>query len=424
MSMLEEQIPGVSDLLGEFRSEETAEWPAPLREVPPALFDRAPQMQKADLDRARALELELRAQLDERSAELESQREQVTALKGKVGELEQEIAVANERSARLVGELAQAQASSSLAQGELGVVEEQADSVMLESSRLSAEVEQLEVKLGGAREDLQAETQRAKDLQGEVERLSSVPEPPDKDGAKVEALERLLSACRGANSSNEGEIAGLRFRMQELERSRAEALAVSSDPSESSVGAKTVVEPEAQADGADLKARADELERTVNQLTEREATQQERLEELREHLREEKRRAGALEYVNTYAEEWSGRFEDTEKEAEELRARLIQTEEQLSETKALLESADLERKDSEDALESVIDGLTDEATTADDSIAEPTSDDESEYLRQLEAARRVVQSLEADKQRLGAMIDELTKEALKGVAGPEEKTEG
>lgn len=505
VAMLEEQIPGVSDLLGEIRADETSEFPAlslrsiSLRDSSGFLRQRqeshlssspaAPsdvkllseQLAKtrSELDRAKTRETVLQARLDEYTEALGRRDNETTTLSRRVVELEQELASASERSARLMGELAKAQAAASLAREELNDLNERADSAVLESAGTSAQVEQLRGNLAHAETSADVERQACStaiaeldgakleiaqlrdELQRAVAQLeqTEAPSAPDIEDAEIEGIQRLLASCRQACAQHEGEAVGLGFKVRELESSLSEAR---------SIIAKAKYEHDTSREDAEesatLIARISKLESETTRLKEHDTDLSERLKKASEELSSARHRAAELEYVDQHANEWAGRLESAEREGEKLRSELdelrtvcadsksssveaLSFKEQLAQVNEQLEIVAQERRDAEDALERVVDNFSDVSGDAaalidvlqdrDDLIqrleqsvamqkkkADEACTDGSggkgetgvesrepdtleSCLRKLEAARRVVESLEADKRRLGALIDEL-----------------
>jgi chromosome segregation ATPase len=508
VSMLEEQIPGVSEVLRDLRADDTGEFPAPLRDV--GFMQRRTGMTAAagespgshletlreqlayardEADRAMTRETVLQARLDECVAELDLRTDEVRTLSDRIAELERETTSTGDRSARLMGELAQAQAVAALAQGELAEVRERLEAAGLESARWSASVEQLENRLAEVSSRLEEERARsnglgqeladeragsrelreqledaqlhAETLDDELDRLrAAVPRAETATQAAVEGLERLLAASRRAIAERDGEIAGLRFAIGELDLAVREARATAA-PAIAEPGPQDRVAAELEA----ARERAAELQRAMTRLEESESRHLERIDDLEAALADARHRVGELEYIGRHAEEWADRLEAAEREGARLRAEIGEAQARLAEARSQLERAGAasgelaglrdqlaqqvsqieslqqERREAEAALERVVDGFSEASGDAaaliellsdrDDLIQRleqhlgkdrltprdiqwPSIDEGTETvegcLQKLEAARRIVKSLEGDKRRLSITIDDLLRE--------------
>lgn len=392
MAMLEEQLPGVSDVLDGIRTGDTAELPAvrePVRWGPPLVgtdptsteadsLRRQLQELREELEQAKAREEALQVRFDQSEGSASSREERAAALEAKCAELGQELAAAKDRTAQLTGELAQAQAAAELAQGELNELREQSEASSLEAARLSASVETLEADLKKAsleaeqhgaelaaaerqvtdlrtaRNEARAELERAR---ATIAELEAGREAEGDDESSIAGLQRLLTSCRREVARQEGVALGLGFKVRDLEARL-----------ESARARPAVASP---AGGDPQPGRLEELQAELERVTAAHAAERERVEELKATLRETRARARQLEFVSERVDEWADRFERSERQTEELRVELEEARAALAasaapaepgEDRAALEAriVDLEqaRRDAEDALERVIDGFS------------------------------------------------------------------
>lgn len=381
VSMLEEQIPGVSSLLKSVKVDETAEFPAPPHALmergagAPAAAEEGPGSElkllreqladaREEADRAMTRETVLQARFDERCAELEQRNAQLEELTARLADLERELASSTDRSARLMGELAQAQAVVALAQSELAELRDRLDASALEAARWTATVDQLEGRLARATAQLDEERASAAELSrdlareradtqdlrerltdaerlaetlgDELERLRAEARPAaTATDDTIEGLQRLLSSCRQIVAEREGEIAGLRFSFGELEAAFREARAAAGRSS-----AAEGTSARAAAELAACQTRVAELQRVVARLEAAEASHLERIDELEASLADAHRRSGELEYIGQHAEEWAERLDAAEREGARLRAELADCQAQAAEARRRIETAD------------------------------------------------------------------------------------
>ena len=389
MAMLEEQLPGVTESLGEpvelslgdkstsrdpgretqvggfggtvirLRADSAVENKDPSSEMgaSPAVRDLEQKLTSSN-ERAAALREELsrtKIQATRAREDLEEARARVTALKHEMKSLESQLHSAKERTNSALAESAKLGNKLGLAKERVGLLEGELENKAQRESTLQDRLKGAARSQSEAQEELRRVRERYDELKRDHEQLATAAQTPvaaepisEGERAELESTAHLLQTARAELERQQGERAGLTFRISELERALDERPA-----------------PEAAAESENLSAELAAASEAVEQ-------HKARIEELAQQAEAAAAHAESLRFIDGYREEWAEKFERAEHEGESLRfeldrartelarmitvrAQLDDAQRELAERKSQILELEEEKAAADEALERLVD---------------------------------------------------------------------